>query len=128
MRNQQFTLSNALHIYSTIVMSNVTQLSDRCNTSMHYYYRDLCHPPHPASPPAQATTSNADGQASSSELTSSEEEEEPQPKPKRRAPAKRVGKSKAVDIQSDDEPEPPTRPKRKAAAPAKKATTTKRKK
>jgi len=42
MRNWQFTLSNALHIYSTIVMSNVTQLSDRCNTSMHHYYRDLC--------------------------------------------------------------------------------------
>ena len=25
-----------------IVMSNVTRLSDSCNTSMHHYYRDLC--------------------------------------------------------------------------------------
>ncbi|KAJ8588357.1 hypothetical protein M405DRAFT_934148 [Rhizopogon salebrosus TDB-379] len=77
-------------------------------------------PPHLASPPAQAT-SKAEDQASNSELASSEEEEEPQPKLKRRAPAKRIGKSKAVEIQSDDEPEPPTRPKHKASAPAKKA-------
>ncbi|KAJ8582430.1 hypothetical protein M405DRAFT_565401 [Rhizopogon salebrosus TDB-379] len=58
------------------------------------------HPPHPASPPAQAA-SKADGQASSSELTSSEEEEEPMPKLKQRAPAKRMSKSKAVEIRSE---------------------------
>lgn len=78
----------------------------------------------PASPPAKTVSrapaktvldSQADGGTPGSDLTESDEE----PQRKQKVPAKRKGKSKAVES-SDDEPELPSRSKRKAVAPSRK--------